>query len=122
MPCRTIPRYHGPPRGAHRFDAYSVPVGAVVAPRATRLIGGQVIRLFSVEYPGGGGAVVTFELYSDNHGVAGTHQRVALLPHRVVLNGKGRYDYGQLVATAADRLRADLQGMVNVLTKEHIAP
>ena len=39
-----------------------------------------------------------------------------------MLNGKGRYDYGQLVATAADRLRADLQGMVNVLTKEHIAP
>ena len=48
--------------------------------------------------------------------------RLALLPHCVVLNGKGRYDYGQLVATAADRLRADLQGMVNVLTKEHIAP
>ena len=80
------------------------------------------IRMFSVEYPGDGGAVVTFELYSDNHGIAGTNRRIALLPYLVVLNGNGRYDYGQLVATAADRLRADLQGMVKVLTDKHIVP
>ncbi len=77
------------------------------------------VRLRSVEYPlDKAAAVVSFEMFSNGHP---TQVRPhALLRYEVVLNGRGRDDYEQIVATAADRLVAHLKRCARSLTKRHL--
>ena len=46
------------------------------------------IQLHAIEYPDEeNAAVVVFDIYSDNHGTAGRHRRIALVRRTVPLNG-----------------------------------
>ena len=77
------------------------------------------IRLQSVEYPRDkSAAVVSFEIFSNGHPTrVRPHAR---LRYEVVLNGRGRDDYEQIVATAADRLVAHLKRCARSLTTRHL--
>ena len=79
------------------------------------------IRLHAIEYPDEeNAAVVVFDIYSDNHGTAGRHSRIALVRRTVPLNGKGKSDYEQIVTTAADRMRGDFTRMISQLSEKYI--
>lgn len=77
------------------------------------------IRLGGIEYPDAQSvAVVTFELFT-----ADGNQRESVVAVRceVALNGRGRTDYEQIVATAAERVASRLERAAHVLTKAHVA-
>ena len=78
------------------------------------------IRLFSVEYPDERLAVVSFELFSDGHTVGEPDRPLAMVRHEVRLNGRGRYNYSQIVATAASKLSADFRQVSETLSTKHV--
>ena len=78
------------------------------------------IRLFSVEYPDERLAVVSFELFSDGHTVGEPHRPLAMVRHEVRLNGRGRHNYSQIVATAASKLSADFRQVSDTLSTKHV--
>ncbi len=78
------------------------------------------VRLYSVEYPDEQNAVVTFEILSDGHNVKEPTRPLACIRQGVILNGKGRNDFGQIVATAANKLKADFSKMAATLSTTYL--
>ena len=74
-------------------------------------------RLYSVEYPNERQAVVSFEIFSDGHRVGESWRRLVIIRHEILLNGKGRHNYGQIIATAASKLAADLRRVTDSLSE-----